>query len=665
MPGAEEVPEDTFELVGVLVHSGTAESGHYYSYIRERPSTGAKESWVEFNDETVSPWDPIHMEHHCFGGSDPPGPEGVLQYDRVYSAYMLFYQRSSVVAAQKQALIRSNFTSPIRLPVSAELSNLIAEDNELHMRKYCLYDPFHPTFARMLLCNIKTINKGRCSEDHNLEKVNLTVALNQVDQVLARAKDIPDFAAFMAPLKQMLNSCAECCRDFLEWIIECPQTLHWLILRNPELSVRVEIATLILKALRKVKAQASYAYGLASNDIDSGDEMADDDPRIIQRTVETIDMLWDSFQTTTRAWPEYFGLLENIAKLGDQEAALLLGARYLGKTLEIITADVNLTISPQIQKMLSVLAKRISTRPVSYEAIIGLLCSLLRVCDLKEHCAIDYESRVDMSRNDEPPRLLRHEMDLLHQHWTRGDNHILTDKLLQINQNEAETHNIIVLLLHGLGAEMDYCIYQAIMLRIKKPLPSVPSRPYLRAALVYCEHTESQRIYSVMTVVAKVASSLDGTEGKDFIQFFVHLLELDNNYNDIPKEDIFAAWLTQVPVFAPNLLIYYDQSVRQECEDLIRKKVLDHGPDIDMESSDIDVNQAEKMADTARDLGIECLRHLRQTYLIKRNQAVRAHLQMIFGIIDSCSLYYTDDFDDKTAAFKDLKSSKFLPSSIG
>src|SRR3954464_9464578 len=34
--GAEE---DMFELVGVLVHSGTAESGHYYSFIRERPST--------------------------------------------------------------------------------------------------------------------------------------------------------------------------------------------------------------------------------------------------------------------------------------------------------------------------------------------------------------------------------------------------------------------------------------------------------------------------------------------------------------------------------------------------------------------------------------------------------------------------------------------------
>ena len=41
------VEPDVFELVGVLVHTGTAESGHYYSYIRERPTTDTRPSWVE------------------------------------------------------------------------------------------------------------------------------------------------------------------------------------------------------------------------------------------------------------------------------------------------------------------------------------------------------------------------------------------------------------------------------------------------------------------------------------------------------------------------------------------------------------------------------------------------------------------------------------------
>src|SRR5208282_1583561 len=54
----QHVDQDVFELVGVLVHSGTAESGHYYSYIRERPSSRpAKDSWVQFNDTEVNTFD--------------------------------------------------------------------------------------------------------------------------------------------------------------------------------------------------------------------------------------------------------------------------------------------------------------------------------------------------------------------------------------------------------------------------------------------------------------------------------------------------------------------------------------------------------------------------------------------------------------------------------
>ena len=65
----ESSPEpDMFELVGVLVHTGTAESGHYYSYTRERPSTGQSPSWVEFNDADVSTFNPANIADQCFGG---------------------------------------------------------------------------------------------------------------------------------------------------------------------------------------------------------------------------------------------------------------------------------------------------------------------------------------------------------------------------------------------------------------------------------------------------------------------------------------------------------------------------------------------------------------------------------------------------------------------
>lgn len=61
----EQLPKENFEykLVGVVVHMGTADAGHYLSYINisrgekdeENPEwlLTEKEKWLEFNDSAV------------------------------------------------------------------------------------------------------------------------------------------------------------------------------------------------------------------------------------------------------------------------------------------------------------------------------------------------------------------------------------------------------------------------------------------------------------------------------------------------------------------------------------------------------------------------------------------------------------------------------------
>jgi len=65
-----------YKLVGVVVHMGTADAGHYISYINtdrnidgDSPEWGEvhKQNWFEFNDSKVEKFDFQTLEYNCFG----------------------------------------------------------------------------------------------------------------------------------------------------------------------------------------------------------------------------------------------------------------------------------------------------------------------------------------------------------------------------------------------------------------------------------------------------------------------------------------------------------------------------------------------------------------------------------------------------------------------
>lgn len=85
-----------YTLSGVLVHSGTAECGHYYSYIRVKKD--GKRKWFEFNDTRVTPFEITdeNIKNEWFGGKTEAKTSDFIidwQMDISRSAYMLFYER--------------------------------------------------------------------------------------------------------------------------------------------------------------------------------------------------------------------------------------------------------------------------------------------------------------------------------------------------------------------------------------------------------------------------------------------------------------------------------------------------------------------------------------------------------------------------------------------
>ncbi|KAG0647567.1 Ubiquitin-specific-processing protease 34 [Hyphodiscus hymeniophilus] len=661
--GLEEGPEDVFELVGVLVHSGTAESGHYYSYIRERPSNSEKENWIEFNDDIVGAWDPSYMEGNCFGGVDYRGTldNNNLQYDKSYSAYMLFYQRSSVLARQKQTMEFNGLQSPIRLDVPRMLFNHITLENEVLLRKYCLYDRSHIHFIIKMLGNIRNINKGMCSPEHQLEKIALTTALNHLDQVIARTKDLPEFPDFMLTLEQLCYSCAECSRDFLEWLCDCPEALRHQLLRNPDQLVRSRVARLILATLNKVRVDASYAYGLG--DEDGSDDGVEDDaapPRVLQRVVFAITKLWDMFERNSRAWPEYFGLLAGIANMGDFEGVLLLDMGFLRKTLEIISADRQLPLTTQYERMLNIISKRVATRPVSFDSVIELMYHLLQLCDVSVESIQDDEERLELSDSGSVVPLANTERLLLVQHWTRGNAHILVEKLLHINQNPHTTRNILISLLHW-QESLDPYIFAAITRGISKGSSVTPAGPFLQAAALYCEHSEGVRaLPNMVTFVAQAAYEPDNHEGREFLQFFKSVFHLQSNQTDMPKSEIEKFCLDKTPQWAPALLLSYETQVRQDTEEFLQDIILQHSTVVDYGLPEAEALKSKTIIVTAQKLGISCLQYLHETFVRQRQQAVKSNLISIHNVIETCATFFDEDNQDThspTRSFFHLKSS--------
>lgn len=49
---------------------GIADSGHYYSYIRDRETSNGEEKWMEFNDNVVKFFDPKDIPDEAFGGEE-------------------------------------------------------------------------------------------------------------------------------------------------------------------------------------------------------------------------------------------------------------------------------------------------------------------------------------------------------------------------------------------------------------------------------------------------------------------------------------------------------------------------------------------------------------------------------------------------------------------
>jgi ubiquitin carboxyl-terminal hydrolase 34 len=637
---SNEAPEDVFELVGILVHSGTAESGHYYSYIKERPNAMGQDSWVEFNDDNVSSFDPEMIESTCFGGADLRGQldNNSLHFDKAWSAYMLFYQRSSSLRVQQESLASTDQIGPVRLPLDVAFNNHIAADGEITMRRFSLYDPEHIPFVLRTLENLKHLNRNSCTAEHKLEDKVLTMVFNHFDQVVARTKDTPHLMNYVQHMKESLRGCVFCSACFLDWISRSPEILRHQLMRTPETLVRQNFADMLFQTLNKVKQENAVAYGYSEDDSECSD-VEDRHFNLFVRLLEALTINFANFPHCTRAWPEYFGLLEAMAS-GHFEKICFLEHSFLEKLLYMIVADQSIDMEPMYQRLLNILAKRIPGRVICWDQVVGLLDKLLQVSDMN-HVRRNNRSLTYCEDFNRLP-VTRTESDLFNWIWqSRPPVRMLLVKLLRLNSNPHATQSIIRKVIES-SDEPDTAVTATIRSGIRSG--SIPLESYLAAATTYCQTTSD-----LDEVLAMIKTVLGATpihayiDGQAFFKFYRDLQDLSAKDGQ-NEQELESYKLSILQFWAPKLLIHSDLTVRADTENFVRDFLFRRELEVAAASEEESENNA--YTEMIRQLGLECLSLLNETYVRPRISALRVQVTNILRVVELCTPFYGNEPED-------------------
>ncbi|XP_028290959.1 ubiquitin carboxyl-terminal hydrolase 9X isoform X3 [Gouania willdenowi] len=179
LPGSSK-----YRLVGVLVHSGQASGGHYYSYIIQRNGgDGEKNRWYKFDDGDVTECkmdDEEEMKNQCFGGEymgevfdHMMKRMSYRRQKRWWNAYILFYERMDSLDKDNELIkyiseLTISNTKPQQVKMPGVIECSVRKQNVQFMHNRMQYSlEYFQFIKRLLTCNSVYLNPPP-GQDHLL-----------------------------------------------------------------------------------------------------------------------------------------------------------------------------------------------------------------------------------------------------------------------------------------------------------------------------------------------------------------------------------------------------------------------------------------------------------------------------------------------------------------
>ncbi|XP_063559476.1 ubiquitin carboxyl-terminal hydrolase 9Y isoform X2 [Gorilla gorilla gorilla] len=157
-----------YRLVGVLVHSGQASGGHYYSYIIQRNGKDDQtDHWYKFDDGDVTECkmdDDEEMKNQCFGGEymgevfdHMMKCMSYRRQKRWWNAYILFYEQMDMIDEDDEMIryiSELTIARPHQIIMSPAIERSVRKQNVQFMHNRMQYSLEYFQFVKKLLtCN--------------------------------------------------------------------------------------------------------------------------------------------------------------------------------------------------------------------------------------------------------------------------------------------------------------------------------------------------------------------------------------------------------------------------------------------------------------------------------------------------------------------------------
>lgn len=396
----EEHPDEyyEYELSGVLVHTGSADRGHYYSFIKERlteeeQQQGKNPAWFEFNDTFVRDFDPEQLEDECFGGEEirrrqyyssamsaranqvSRGGQDHMMMEKYRNAYLLFYDRvkktnasdekeakeQSVEAKEEQEkkeeeiIKKAIQASREKAELPPAIFDRIWEENVTYWRDKNVFDVDYFEFLHKVVMEyiptgdqeedelhaekLAPITTFAMPADGDLRHSVVELSTRFVLETLARAPKYGDFKSWIHTLSVMYSNSVPSCL----WLVnELASSAKWttdFLMQCPDITMGGLVADLFSLAIDIVIDHERDSLLPMSARIGDGSTPADAaSSAVLRYGIRLVEMI----NVSPRYWrrfPMYWRMLDHVVQADVRLSHYFVSEKLIARLIDYYLGD--------------------------------------------------------------------------------------------------------------------------------------------------------------------------------------------------------------------------------------------------------------------------------------------------------------------------------------